>query len=305
MMLPVRRLVLLLACVTFGMLATSVYGQSRVETDLDGAKALYRDGRFEEAIGALQSVIVAINEQRDLQNRAVRLADAHFHLGLVYLAMRNEAAAVENFRQVVALDPNRTVDPEVYAPRVLTIFERARAEVTAAAAVARPEVSPPVTSPEPAGLRDMVVGGVRLLPGTKLRLEREGLSGALVGRLLALDERAMTIGDRDWRIDLPRDRVTRVQVATRQRDHWLAGALIGVGAGAALGATETPGCDSDGTCYTRAENIGYAAAGAGLIGALIGALYKTDVWSDVPLGRPAAAVRVERTRLTMAVVWRY
>ena len=66
-------------------------------------------------------------------------------------------------------------------------------------------------------------------------------------------------------VGFDRARITRLEVATRQKSHWLAGLIAGTVAGALIGAAEQPGCDQN-ECYTRAENIGYTATGAGLIG---------------------------------------
>ena len=90
------------------------------------------------------------------------------------------------------------------------------------------------------------------------------------------------------------------EVVTRRKNHWLTGMLIGAGAGMLIGAFETPGCNgNDGDCYTRGENIGYGGLGFGLVVALVGALYRTDQWADVPLSGTAS--RVARPR-KLAVV---
>ena len=76
--------------------------QPVIADELDSAKSLYQDGRLEEAISALRGVIAKLNALRDVRDRTRQLSEAPFHLGLTYLAMRNESAAVENFRQVAS-----------------------------------------------------------------------------------------------------------------------------------------------------------------------------------------------------------
>src|SRR2546427_6725213 len=199
----------IVACVLMAAPVTAAFQQTKVEDELDGAKILYRDGRLEEAIGALRTVIVKLNELRDVQNRTQQLAEAHFHLGLAYLAMRDESAAVENFRQVSALDPDRVLDPEIYSPRVLRVFERARSDVVRVPAGDRPDPPlegrghpPGVTEAAPPTRAEALV---RIVPGTKLRVERTGPQFAVEGQLFAINENVLTIGNEGWRLDLPRE----------------------------------------------------------------------------------------------------
>ena len=296
------------ACVFLAVPVTAAPQQTVIETELDGAKGLYEEGRLDEAIGALRSVIVKLNELRDVRDRTRKLAEAHFHLGLAYLAMKNESAAIENFRQVAALDPDRVLDPEIYSPRVLSVFEEARSDVVRSLASDRPAAPPedPVR-PSVTGVAPLVPGEslLRILPGTKIRVERTGPRFAVEGQLLAVNENMLTIGASDWRVDLPRETVTRVQIVTRRKSHWIAGMVIGTGLGVLIGALETPGCGgNDGDCYTRGENMGYGGLGLGLIGGLVGALYRTDEWADVPLSRSAARTPSPQ-RLAVSFSWRY
>ena len=295
---------------TFFMLANSLPGafaqQSAVERDLDGAKTLYSEGRLDEAVAALRKVISQLNQQRDQQSRKVQLADAHFHLGLSYFALRDESSALENFRQVVALDPGRSLDPEIYSPKIISLFTQARADVRAL------PTDPPKELDE-RGQTDAPPGAIRLgnhflQPGTRVRLWLQGDGGTVKGNLVSLSNLAFSlVGGQNQNLSFPRKHVTRIDVVKEQKRHWLAGMIIGTSVGAALGAVETPGCaGNDGDCYTRGENMGYGALGAGIIGALLGALYQTEEWVEVPLDRaPPLAGGTAARGFTVSFVWRY
>jgi hypothetical protein len=261
--------------------------QDDPERELDEAKALYRSGRLDEALDALRSVIGKINALRDLQSRRIQLADAHLHLGLTYLALRNEPVALENFRQTAALDPNRRLDPEIYSPRVVGLYDRARAEVDAdrpddrageAAIAGETRADPP--EPPPPAIRDALNA---LQPGARVRVQI-GDGGIVRGSLLSLSDRTFTLTNvANQTVEFPREQLTKVEVVTGRRRHTLQFGLVGLGLGAVMGAIDPPGCDPDGTCWTRAENIGYTSIGTGMIGALIGALYRTEQWVEVPV----------------------
>ena len=297
----------ILAWVVLGVSVAAAPAQSTIEIELDGAKALYREGRLQESIIALQTVVLKLNQQRELQNRTSQLTDAYFHLGLAHLAMRNEAGAVESFRQVLALDPARTLDPEIYAPRVISMFDQARSEVPAARS--RPNAPPPsetaVTSLPAVAAATRSASDLGLLPGTKLRVVRTGTDTHLQGYVIALNDRVLTVGDREWRVDVPRDTITRVDVVGRVRSRWLMGMLIGTAVGILVGAAEEPGCDMSGDCYTRGENIAYGALGAGLLGTLIGAFVKTEEWVELPLQRQPQSTVSRLGPPPVGWIWRF
>jgi len=299
-----RLVVALLVYVAVATLPAKALGrQAAIERDLDGARTLYTEGRLDEAVAALRKVITALNQLRDQQTRRVQLADAHFHLGLSYFALRDESSALENFRQVVVLDPKRNLDPEIYSPKVINLFAQARADVRPAVGDTGRERSEPEGSS--AGLR---LGTHVLLPGTKVRLWLDRDGDTVKGNLVALNERSFSVVSGDnQNLSFPRDTIARIDVVKERHRHWLAGMIIGTAFGAAVGAAETPGCGgNDGDCYTRGENIGYGALGFGLVGALVGALIQTEEWVEIPFERGPRLVMTTVPRgLAVSFVWRY
>jgi len=286
-------------------MASPVAGQATdLEHQLDAAKELYREGQIDQAIVALRQVIAQLNKLQDQLGRHSQLAEAHLHLALSYVALRDESGALENFRQVAALDPQRRLDPDVYSPRVIGLFDRARADIPSARAAIVPAdeaASGRPAAPEP------VSKTLGLPLGTKLRVTLGDDTRRVVGTLLKVDEAGLTVlGAANTSIVIPSRQLTRLEVVQRRKSHWLMGLLIGATTGAVIGALETPGCaGNDGDCYTRGENIGYGALGAGIVGGLVGALYKTDEWTDVPVSSVASnRPRLVSRRITLAFSWR-
>jgi tetratricopeptide (TPR) repeat protein len=70
---------------------------------LEGAKALFNEQRYQDALSNLQSL-----QQQDPQNGSIRrlIADAHFNLGAVDLQQEKVDAAAEEFGEVLKIDPN-------------------------------------------------------------------------------------------------------------------------------------------------------------------------------------------------------
>jgi hypothetical protein len=286
--------------------------QDSVEHELDEAKALYRTGQLEEAVAALRAVIPKLNGLQDLQRKRIQLAEAHFQLGLSHLAMRDEALALENFRQVVAFDPGRTLDPDIYSPKTVALFERARSDLAMVPAEDRSDARPAVREQKTMEMTPTATGlsgtAVQIQPGTKVRMSVTGASGGVEGTLLASSDRALTVVDEENQtLSFPRNTVTKLEVLRGRRGHWLAGAVVGTLLGAIIGAVETPGCaGNDGDCYTRGENIGYGSLGFGLVGSLVGALIRTDQWAEMPVDRHAHAGNpADDRRFALAFTWRY
>ena len=300
------RLIVSLSLGLLFLVPVSAAAQDQLELELDRAKALYREGRLDQAVSALRAVITKIDELKDLQNRTSSLAEAYLHLGLVYFALRDEPAAIDNFRRAVMLDPTRTLDPDIYSPRVVDAFERARGDVQ----VSRPgdEPAPPVARaadafrPPSGGPSGLDRAKPQIYPGARLRVTFDGRDDRFEGTLLAVDDRTFTLGVSNQSVGFDRARITKLEVATRRKSHWLAGLIAGTATGALIGAAMQPGCDQN-ECYTRAENIGYTATGAGLIGTLIGAFIRTDEWGEVPIDNLAVTVSPGH-RLAVSFAWR-
>jgi lipid-binding SYLF domain-containing protein len=101
------------------------------ELEIEEAKTLYHDARFEDAISRLENAVRRMDRVRDIEVRRILLADAYLHLGLAHLALDERAQAKECFRDMLWIDRERNLDPEIYAPKVIELLEEVRAEVGA------------------------------------------------------------------------------------------------------------------------------------------------------------------------------
>src|SRR5438105_401634 len=70
---------------------------------LEGAKALFNEQRYQDALNNLQGL-----QQQDPQNASIRrlIADAHFNIGAVALQEEKLDAASQEFGEVLKIDPN-------------------------------------------------------------------------------------------------------------------------------------------------------------------------------------------------------
>jgi hypothetical protein len=94
---------------------------------VQASRQLYSDGDFGAAVERLQKLVAQTEPRPRSEERRRSLADAYFYLALSYAAMGDPDTATDAFVNVLRLDAGRRVDPEVYAPKVVALFENARA----------------------------------------------------------------------------------------------------------------------------------------------------------------------------------
>jgi hypothetical protein len=125
------------------------------------------------------------------------------------------------------------------------------------------------------------------------------LSGADSGSIALLPEGMPPFAGSELR--LPREAISRLEIATGKKRHWLAGLAIGAAAGVAMGFAmdvDSSRCEFDDNYFcSRGEAVAWMGGTFAAVGAGVGALVKSDVWIPVALdalGPPPARVgRVE------------
>jgi hypothetical protein len=160
--------------------------------------------------------------------------------------------------------------------------------------------------PEPPSLELPVGARVRLWTVASPDQSVQGLlAGADAGTIALVPEAASPLGTSYLR--LPSETVTRLEVLTGKKKQWLPGLLVGAAAGVAMGFEEHVDpvqCEYDDyTFCNRATAVAAMGATSAFLGALVGSLIKTDVWTPVALdalGPPRA--RGARTGLGLRAV---
>jgi hypothetical protein len=145
---------------------------------------------------------------------------------------------------------------------------------------------------------DLPQASLPITVGSKVRLLAPmTIEGEQKGIIQQVDEKSLTLNlTNRTSITVARSAITRLEVSTGQKRQWLKGMVIGAvieGVGLAATATIQQDCSASSSsgslCFSsRAEALGVGVAAGALVGAGIGALFKGDRWSAVPL----EAVRV-------------
>lgn len=133
-----------------------------------------------------------------------------------------------------------------------------------------------------------------LRPGSKVRMTAPALDlSDRVGRvhelngdtLVVLVDALHTSRLRLDVVDVPLSSISKLEVVTGRRGHWLEGAGIGFLLGVVTGAASGDDPSNAYFGYSAGEKAAIGGLSFGLIGAGIGALIKSDKWAEVPLDR--------------------
>jgi len=124
------------------------------------------DGDYDAAIVTLDAAARRLTAD---PSRARDLSQAYLYLGIAYIGKGHEAAAKAKFREAVAQIKDLTLSPDKFPPKVIDLFEAARAEERAQATPAPAAAPTPV--PAGAGKKSgsgktlLIVGGLALVGG--------------------------------------------------------------------------------------------------------------------------------------------
>lgn len=125
----------------------------------------------------------------------------------------------------------------------------------------------------------------RVAAGTRVRVLTSQRARPLVGTLVRSTPDSVVV---DATV-IARGSVRRLEVSAGRKSHWLTGAGIGLLVGAGVGAIAASGSDGCGNIGPLDASCTLAIAGVGgaigtPLGALVGAMVRTDRWRVVPLG---------------------
>ncbi|HDS09233.1 MAG TPA: hypothetical protein ENN73_03310 [Firmicutes bacterium] len=131
------------------IISVFAFGASDFEKALENAKNYYNQGEFTKAIEELQKAMNTLEKQKDED-----MIEAFKYLGFSYVAFGEREKAKIEFKKVIKLDPHIQLDPSFVSPKIIAVFEEARAELRAEGFDFSKPVKPtptPVPTPKPQG----------------------------------------------------------------------------------------------------------------------------------------------------------
>ncbi len=101
---------------------------------------LTEDGEYDAAIVTLDAAVRRLAAAASPANEKDR-AEAYLNLGIAYLAKGHETAARANFRDAIARARDLRLTSDKFSPRVIEVFEQARAEAAKGPTVAQAQAA--------------------------------------------------------------------------------------------------------------------------------------------------------------------
>jgi hypothetical protein len=106
-------------------LVQSAFSQDNFDATLTRAQALYYEARFKDSVDLLLPVDLTLRERPDRIKQSISVK---LQLALGYIGQNQIAEAKSVFQEVCMLDSNYALDSTQFAPKVLALFDDARAD---------------------------------------------------------------------------------------------------------------------------------------------------------------------------------
>jgi hypothetical protein len=124
------RLITLAIAVAAAVTLAGPGGAHADDDPLRGARESFRRGEYQQVIGLVSPLLYPSARL----SRVGDLVDAHLLLGVSHFELGARDAAAREFEEALYLDPELSLDTQVFSPGAVEFFERARAELDKRAA---------------------------------------------------------------------------------------------------------------------------------------------------------------------------
>ena len=135
-----RKLLLVLLCATFSFAFAQEVPDDSLVLMLEAAKVYYNNGEYESAIMELENALQFLKQFKQSDQ-----VEAYTYLAFSYVAFGDNEKAKGTFQKALTLNPKLELDPAVVSPKIIKVFEEAKAEM----ATAPPPPPPVIEEPEP------------------------------------------------------------------------------------------------------------------------------------------------------------
>ena len=113
---------LLIGGIIYYVNSLSVFAGDFSET-LEKSITLYEKGDFNVAVRELKNVVRELELISGDKGRTEDLYIANLYLGLSYLGNSQDGLARESFRRAIVVAPDKTLDPELFPPKVISLYQ--------------------------------------------------------------------------------------------------------------------------------------------------------------------------------------
>lgn len=138
--------ILLVSFMMMGLGFSQTVTRDSLEIMLGKAKDHYYSGEYEFAIRELENALQFLKQLKQTDQ-----VEAHKYLAFSYVAFGDRIKAKEQFKKALVLDPQLELDPATVSPKIIKVFEEAKAEIAVAPLTEPLEPATRVTTEEISG----------------------------------------------------------------------------------------------------------------------------------------------------------
>jgi len=88
----------------------------------------YQNGKFKEAIGIYEQIIVELNKRKELVKTKQKLFTTMVSLALTYFTIQQTDKSRIQLAKLIRINPNQEIDEEIYPPKFVKQFREVQAE---------------------------------------------------------------------------------------------------------------------------------------------------------------------------------
>lgn len=119
-----KKICLMLAIVFMGIALAQQVSEDSLEHMLQRAKLYYNNGEYESAINELEMALQYLKQLESADQ-----VEAYKYFAFSYVALGDKEKAKELFKTALTLNPRLTLDPATVSPKIIKVFEEAKAEM--------------------------------------------------------------------------------------------------------------------------------------------------------------------------------
>ncbi len=138
--------ILLFSCLMIQIGFSQSVTEDSLETMLNKAKDYYYTGEYESAIRELENALRYLKQLKHADQ-----VEAYKYLAFSYVAFGDHTTAKTQFKKALALDPGMELDAATVSPKIIKVFEEAKAEMSAAPVMEPTEPAAPSEKGEISG----------------------------------------------------------------------------------------------------------------------------------------------------------
>jgi hypothetical protein len=151
-----------LVLLVFSLVASPTAAQTPTDFGLSEGMKQVDEGEFDNAIVTLDTAARRLAAD---PKRVRELSQAYLYLGIAYVGKGHEAAAKAKFREALAGMKDLSLSAERFPPKVVDLFEAARADARAESPLPTSAAAPAPPAKKGGGKGLLVVGGLAVVGG--------------------------------------------------------------------------------------------------------------------------------------------